>query len=129
MFGSDRRWDAMMFGSGLGGRTPAAYLQTNGMRTLVLEQYDVLGGCSHVFRRKRKFEFDVGLHYIGECGPGGPFQTVLGGLGLRDRIDFLEMDPDGFDTLIFPGFEFRVPRGWESYLARLIALFPDERLA
>lgn len=126
---SDGRWDAIVVGSGLGGLTTAAYLQTNGLRTLVVEQYDVLGGCSHVFRRKRKFEFDVGLHYIGECGPGGTFQTVLGGLGLRDRIEFLEMDRDGFDTLIFPGLEFRVPQGWERYLARLVELFPDEQSA
>jgi all-trans-retinol 13,14-reductase len=126
---SERRWDVIVVGSGLGGLTTAAYLQTNGLRTLVLEQYDVLGGCSHVFRRKRKFEFDVGLHYIGECGPGGTFQTVLGGLGLRDRIEFLEMDRDGFDTLIFPGFEFRVPQGWDRYLARLLELFPEDRVA
>jgi len=123
---SSSDWDAIVVGSGLGGLTTAAYLTTAGLRTLVLEQWDVAGGCSHVFRRKRKFEFDVGLHYIGDCGPGGTIPAILGGLGLDGRIEFLELDPDGFDTLIFPELEFRVPRGWERYLERLLAAFPGE---
>lgn len=71
------RWDAIVIGSGLGGLTAAAYLQTNGMRTIVLEQYDVAGGSSHVFRRKREWEFDVGLHHIGDCQPGGSIPGIL----------------------------------------------------
>jgi all-trans-retinol 13,14-reductase len=112
---NERRWDAIVIGSGLGGLTTAAYLQANGLRTLVLEQYDVVGGCSHVFRRKGDFEFDVGVHYLGDCGPSGLVPTVLRGLGLEGRIEFLPMDPEGFDTLFFPGLTFRVRRGWESY--------------
>ena len=124
---SSSEWDAIVVGSGFGGLTSAAYLTSAGLRTLVLEQWDVAGGCSHVFRRRRKFEFDVGLHYIGDCGPGGTVSKILGGLGLAGRIEFLEMDPDGFDTLLFPGLEFRVPRGWDRYLERLLATFPAEQ--
>lgn len=119
-------WDAIVIGAGLGGLTTAAYLTTNGLRVLVLEQYDVVGGCSQVFRRKREFEFDVGVHYLGDCGPGGAIPRVLRGVGLDGKIQFLEMDPDGFDTLQFPNFTFRVPRGWDRYLQRLIDAFPDE---
>lgn len=119
-------WDAIVVGSGLGGLSTAAYLTTNGLRTLVLEQYEVAGGCSHVFRRQNKFEFDVGVHYIGDCEPGGVIPNVLDGVGLKDKIEFLELDPDGFDTLVFPELTFRVPRGWDRYLARLIETFPHE---
>jgi phytoene desaturase len=124
---SDDRWDAIVVGSGLGGLTTAAYLQANGLRTLVLEQYAVAGGSSHVFRRKRMWEFDVGVHYIGDCGPDGLIPTVLRGVGLDGRIEFLPMDPDGFDTVLLPDLEFRVPKGWDRYRDRLVEAFPEER--
>lgn len=123
---SERSWDAIVIGSGLGGLTAAAYLTSNGLRTLVLEQYDVVGGSSHVFRRKRAFEFDVGVHYLGDCGPQGLIPAILRGVGLEGRIEFLPMDPDGFDTLFFPDLTFRVRRGWEDYEHDLVAAFPGE---
>lgn len=119
-------WDAIVVGSGIGGMTAAAYLATNGVRTLVLEQYDTVGGYSQVFRRKRKFEFDVGVHYVGDCGPGGWVPTVLRGLGLEDRVEFRQLDPDGFTTIVFPGLEFRVPAGWDNYRERMLETFPNE---
>ena len=119
-------WGAIVVGSGLGGMTTAAYLTTNGIRTLVLEQDDTVGGYTQVFRRKRKFEFDVGVHYVGDCGPGGTVPTILRGVGLEDRVEFLELDPDGFTTVVLPDMELRVPRGFDNYRQRLIEAFPDE---
>src|SRR3954453_5506088 len=86
-------WDAIVVGSGLSGLTSAAYLAANGKKVLVLEQYDVAGGCSQTFRRKREWQFDVGLHYIGGVKTGD-IAKVLKGVGIHDRIEFVEMDPD-----------------------------------
>jgi phytoene dehydrogenase-like protein len=122
-------WDAIVIGSGLGGLTAAAYLATNGKRVAVLEQHYVAGGNAHVFRRKvqkQTFEFDVGVHYIGDCAPGGAIPNVLRGLGLGGKVEFLEMDPEGFDTVVYPGLTFRVPKGWDRYRERLVAAFPDD---
>lgn len=121
-------FDAIIVGSGPGGLTAAAYLATNGVRTLVLEQYDVAGGCTHAFRRKRQWEFDVGLHYVGDCERDGIIPRLLRGVGVEDCVDWLEMDPDGFDTLVFPDRTFRVPRGWERYRERLLETFPAEAI-
>ena len=126
---ASERWDAVVVGSGLGGLSCAAYLAAAGKRTLVLEAHYVAGGNSQAFRRKhhgRAYEFDVGLHYIGECGPEGAITRILRGVGLADRITFRPLDPDGFSTLVFPDLTFRVPAGWDRYRARLLATFPDE---
>jgi len=133
------RWDAIVVGSGPGGLTTAACLGATGMKVLVLERHDVAGGNTQVFRRHQRnteggdnatgkwFEFDVGVHYIGECQPGGLFPTIFGALGVGDRLHFRPLDPDGFDTLQFPDFTFRVPAGWDDYERRLTEQLPDEK--
>ncbi|MEU5717254.1 NAD(P)/FAD-dependent oxidoreductase [Streptomyces sp. NPDC020403] len=119
-------WDAVVVGAGLGGLTTAAYLAAAGRRVLVLEQFSVVGGNSHVFRRKRRYEFDVGVHYLGDCAPGGVIPSILGGLGLGDRTEFLEMDRGGFDLIRVPGASVDMPAGWSAYRERLVAAMPDE---
>jgi all-trans-retinol 13,14-reductase len=126
---SSEKWDAVVIGSGLGGLSCAAYLSTAGKRTLVLEAHYVAGGNSQVFRRGihgRHYEFDVGVHYIGECGREGSIMRALRGVGLGDRMSFRPLDPDGYTTLLFPDLTFRVPAGWDRYRERLLATFPDE---
>ena len=60
--------DAIVIGSGIGGLTTATLLSKIGKKVLVLEQHDQAGGCCHTFIDKG-YEFDVGIHYIGEIGP------------------------------------------------------------
>jgi len=130
MTASDREsWDAIVVGSGLGGLTCAALLAASGKRTLVVERHYVAGGNAQAFRRRyegRDYEFDVGLHYIGECGPEGLITRILRSTGLDGRVRFAPLDPDGFSTLIFPDFTFRVPAGWDRYKRRLLETFPAE---
>jgi phytoene dehydrogenase-like protein len=124
------QWDAIVVGSGLGGLTTAACLGSAGKRVLVIERHDVAGGNSQVFRRHHGddwYEFDVGVHYIGECGEGELFTNIFHGLGIGDRMRFRELDRDGFDTLTFPDFIFRVPAGWDEYARRMTEQFPNER--
>lgn len=124
-----KKFDTIVIGAGLGGMTTAAYLAANGQRVLVLERYKVVGGSSHVFRRRQRWEFEVGVHYLEDCGPGGVMPTVLGGLGLADRVEFLQLDPEGFDTMSGPDFELRIPVGWDAYRDNLRAAFPREKAA
>lgn len=58
-------YDTIIVGSGLGGLTTALLLAERGHKVLVLERHWVLGGFTHVFKRKG-YEWDVGVHYVGE---------------------------------------------------------------
>lgn len=125
------KFDAIVIGSGLGGLATAAYLCAMGKRTLVLEGHYVAGGNSQVFRRNHRgleYEFDVGIHYIGECGRDGAITAILNGLGLAERVVFRPLDSDGYSTLHFPDFSFRIPFGWDRYRARLLETFPSEHV-
>ena len=59
--------DAIIVGSGIGGLTTGAIMAKAGKRVLVLEQHDQAGGCCHTYIDKG-YEFDVGIHYIGDMG-------------------------------------------------------------
>lgn len=115
-----------MIGSGIGGLVCAGYLAACGRRVLVLEQHDVAGGNCHMFRRRRAYEFDVGVHYLGGCGAGGLLPSILAGLGVGDRVRFRRLPPDGFDRIVLPGVSVDVPAGWSRYGDRLRAAFPGE---
>jgi phytoene dehydrogenase-like protein len=120
------RWDAIVIGAGLGGLTCAAYLAAGGLRVLVLEQHTVAGGNTQVFRRRGRYEFDVGAHYLGDCGPHGVLPRIYRGLGLAGRIAFREIEPDGFDRIVLPSVTVDVPRGWDRYRERMVAALPAE---
>ena len=117
-------FDVIVVGAGTGGLTAAALLACRGKAVLVLDQHYVAGGNATVFRRG-PYEFDVGLHYIGNCGPDGTIPRVLEAAGVRDVV-FNEMDPEGFDTFCFPDFRFRIPKGVEALKSGLLQRFPDE---
>lgn len=117
-------FDAIIVGAGLGGLSAAAILARRGRRVLVVDRHYVAGGNATIFKR-RGYEFDVGLHYIGGCQPAGPVQRILRAAG-AEGVVFEEMDPDGFDTLVFPDFTFRVPKGTAAFQRRLREQFPGE---
>jgi all-trans-retinol 13,14-reductase len=120
--------DVAIIGAGTGGLTAGAYLARQGLKVAVFDSHYVAGGCATQFQRGPKndrYRFDVGLHYVGDCGESGLFSQVLGPLGIEP--EWLPLDPDGFDTLIFPDFRFRIPVDRGLYRDRLVELFPDEK--
>ncbi|MGQ9572284.1 MAG: phytoene desaturase family protein [Dehalococcoidia bacterium] len=123
------QYGAIVIGSGIGGLTAAAFLAKGGVRPLILEKHFLPGGNAMTFRRKKMFDFDVGFHYIGSCDPGGFFPTILEQLGVADRVEFVPLNPDSFDTIHMPDLIFHMPAGWERYRQRLHEAFPQEAQA
>ena len=120
----DESYDAVVVGAGVGGLVTAALLARHGRKVLVLDQHTAPGGNATVFRRT-DYEFDVGIHYLGGCHPDGTIPRVLRACGVHD-VEFEEMDPDGYDTLVFPDFEFKIPKRLDRFQQRLCDLFPEE---
>ena len=122
--------DVAIVGAGLGGLVAGAHLARQGLRVACFEQHYVAGGCATQFSRGPKsarYHFDVGLHYIGDCGPDGTIPRLLRDLGIE--LAYEQLDPDGFDTLVYPGLEFRIPADVDRYRDRLRDVFPREARA
>ena len=93
--------DVAIVGAGPGGLTAGAYLAAQGLSVACFDGHYVAGGCVTQFsrgRREARYHFDVGLHYIGDCNPGGMIPTLLRGVGAE--VEYAALDPDGFDVFV-----------------------------
>ncbi len=120
----DKPFDAIVIGSGAGGLTSAALLALEGQRVLVLEQHATAGGCTQVFKREG-FEWDAGLHYMGEVHRAGSglarlFDRVTGG-----RLQWAPM-PDVYNKVVIGERSYDFVSGAQRFADRMKAYFPAE---
>ena len=119
-------YDVLVIGSGIGGLTVAALLSDLGKRVCVLEQHYTAGGYTHSYERQG-YEWDVGVHYIGDVG--APTRT-------RKLFDFLsdgklEWAPmgDEYDRFYVGDKVFSTRAGKQGFRDNLVAQFPNEESA
>lgn len=118
-------FDAIVIGSGMAGLTAANLLAMHGRRVLVLEQHYRFGGYLQSFMLHRT-PFDSGCHYVGAMGEGQVFDRYLRYLGVRDALSVEALDPEGYDVLCYPDWEFQIPVGYDRLEARLCERFPHQ---
>lgn len=117
-------WDTVIIGSGMGSMALATALAKTGDRVLILEQHYEAGGFTHTFRRKSKYEWDVGVHYMGDVQPRSNWYAPL--IGMVGELSFSNWS-DPVDILRFPDTEIHMPGTYAEYTEQLTELFPSER--
>ncbi|MBV6494363.1 MAG: hypothetical protein LDLANPLL_02395 [Turneriella sp.] len=119
------KYDVIFIGSGIGSLAAASLLaQWENKRCLILEKHWQVGGYTHVFKRKRKYAWDVGLHYVGQIAPGEQIRRVFDTI-TAGKLEW-NMMPDVFDKFVFPGLTFSHRSGVKHFHADLLKLFPEE---
>jgi all-trans-retinol 13,14-reductase len=120
-------FDAIVIGSGMGGLTAAAALaRQHHRRVLVLERHYTAGGFTHSFTRPG-YEWDVGVHYIGQVGPGGVLRAPFDWL-TEGRLDWAKM-PDVYDRVYLGDRSYDYVTGARRFIERMVDYFPRERVA
>ena len=121
-------YDALVIGSGIGGLTAAALLSRfGGWRVLVLERHYTPGGFTHTFTRPG-YEWDVGVHYIGQVLSQRTLLRRLFDTISEGRIRWASLG-EVYDRALIGDFTFDFMAGRERLRAALHAAFPGEKAA
>ena len=122
------QWDAIVVGSGIGGLTVAATLsKLSHKRVLVLERHYTAGGFTHTFRRPG-YEWDVGVHYIGEVHrPRSPMRRIFDFL-TDGELQWADMG-DVYDRIIIDDRTYDFVKGRERFRETMHGYFPNEKQA
>src|SRR5690349_7271454 len=124
----DRSWDAIVIGSGIGGLATAALLSADAAkRVLVLERHYVAGGYTHAFHRPG-YEWDVGLHYIGEVQDERSMVRRAFDEITDSQLKWAAM-PDVYERFVIGDRTYEFVSGRERFRVRLKEYFPQESAA
>ncbi len=117
-------YDAIIIGSGLGSLTTAALLSKEGKRVLVLERHYTAGGFTHVFKR-RGYEWDVGIHYIGEMNRPQSIVKRIFDYITEGRLKWADMG-EVYDRIVIGNQIYDLVKGVQNFKEQLIRYFPEE---
>lgn len=120
----DEFYDAIVIGSGMGGLSAASILSQKGKKVLLLEQHNVIGGCTHAYARKG-YEWNIGLHYIGDVHNENTMTRKLFDYVTQAGIEWASM-PEVYNRIVVAGKEYPFKQGTENYIAALKSFFPEE---
>ncbi|MBV6492655.1 MAG: hypothetical protein LDLANPLL_00652 [Turneriella sp.] len=120
------KYDTIFIGSGIGTILCAAILaRYRNEKVLILERHFKAGGFTHAFKRKNKFFWDVGIHYIGDLGEGSILRKLFD-LISQGTLKWQKM-PEVFEKFVYPDLTFSVYSGVERFKNDLTKLFTDEK--
>ncbi len=122
---ASENYDVIIIGSGISGLTCGALLAQEGKRVLVLEKHFKVGGWTHTFKRNN-YEWDVGIHYIGEVHrPWHPIRKLFDRIS-DGKLKWHKMD-DNYDRIIFPDQQYNFYCPKQRFVEELSKQFPEEK--
>lgn len=131
----DKKFDAIVIGSGMGGLSTASLLSKAGpfeqakgragKKVLVLEKHYLIGGYTHTFERKG-YEWDVGLHYVGNVHIEGTTLNKIFRYVTNNNLKWAPLD-DVYDRAVFGDKTYEFVRGRENFKVKLKEYFPAEK--
>ena len=116
--------DVIVIGAGMAGLTCGCLLAKKGLRVLMIERNQKVGGCCSSFQ-KDGFSFDLSVQSMGECQRGGRVWRLLKRLDLLEQIRFIPLEPAR--EYHFPDRRVSQSSKLETHIENLSSLFPDER--
>ncbi len=119
-------YDAVVIGSGMGGLTSAALLSELGWKVCVLEQHYTAGGYTHSYERNG-YEWDVGVHYIGDVGTATRTRKMFDFLS-DGKLQWSPMAAE-YDRFYIGDKVFNAVAGKQAFRDNLLRQFPDEEAA
>lgn len=119
--------DYVIIGSGMGGLTAATWLAKAGKKVMVLERHYVPGGFTHSLKRKHGFQWDVGVHYVGNVGKEDDLRSFFDYL-TDGQLEWESMG-EVYDVAHIDGKVYEFKAGEAQFIDQMSAYFPEEREA
>jgi prolycopene isomerase len=116
--------DVIIIGAGMAGLTCGCLLAQKGLKVLMVEKNQKVGGCCTSFK-KEGFSFDLSVQSLGECQKGGRIWRLLEKLNLLDEIHFIPLEPAR--EYHFPDQKVIQSSRLETHIENLTSLFPKEK--
>lgn len=120
-----KKIDVVVVGSGIGGLVAGCYLVKNGLRTIIVERHDKVGGYCGSFS-KDGHTFDEAVHYINHMSKGGILRKICEDLDIMKDFELITVDPS--DILFMPGLRIAIYHNISRTIDEMASIFPDERL-
>ncbi len=123
-FPIDETYDAIMIGSGVGALTTGALLaKARHQKVLILEKHYTAGGFTHSFKRPG-YEWDVGVHYVGEIRNKGGLGQILDYV-TDGELTWADMGAV-YDEIVINGDRYPFKVGKRAWRETMCDAFPND---
>jgi all-trans-retinol 13,14-reductase len=122
---TEKPFDALIIGSGVGGLSIGIILSRLYPRVAVIERNPLPGGLMRSYTRDG-VDCPVGVHYFGAFGEGQPLRRMFDFMGVEMAAERMgRVGP--IDRYLFDDFTFDLPEGIDAFAEALEAAFPEDR--